>query len=64
MHGRVGRSPPFTQLPLIVIVVRIELIPWPAGVDSDLARQAVRSIGEIAVRVPSAAETVSRRDFM
>jgi vesicle coat complex subunit len=36
-----------------------ELTEYVAGVDADLARQAVRSIGEIAVRVPSAAEAVA-----
>ena len=36
-----------------------ELTEYVAGGDAELARQAVRSIGEIAVRVPTAAETVT-----
>jgi hypothetical protein len=33
-----------------------ELSEYVGGVDAELARQAVRAIGEIAVRVPPAAE--------
>lgn len=36
-----------------------ELTEYVAGGDAELARQAVRSIGEIAVRVPSSAEMVT-----
>lgn len=35
-----------------------ELTEYVAGVDAELARQAVRSIGEIAIRVPASAEPV------
>lgn len=35
-----------------------ELTEYATGVDADLARQAVRAIGEVAVRIPPAAEAV------
>lgn len=35
-----------------------ELTEYVSGVDADLARQAVRAIGDIAIRVPAASEHV------